>query len=224
MRRSLLIVGAVLFPLIGMANEREERPAQIQYLLLNGISAGYHLNDTFFLGVSYFTPMELTLEGSNDKPSALYGQDYVDEFQSETEQSRALELRISPFDGGFYFSVAGLTSGKQKQTVTYEQRNRVLPDDAATQLSDTSMTITVEVEEWSGAAIGLGYTAIWDSGFSLSFGLLFSPVVLEPEVTVDFTPDAYDTDANQQAMIDRVEDDFGTSSPGLGFIGLGYNF
>ena len=70
--------------------------------------------------------MDLSLEPQN--PRAIYGQDYVEKVDVEEDQDQSIELRISPFDSGLYFSIGGLSTGRKYQKVTFEKRNRVLPN------------------------------------------------------------------------------------------------
>ncbi|MEL0160022.1 MAG: hypothetical protein VXA48_13855 [Deltaproteobacteria bacterium] len=162
--------------------------------------------------------MDLSLEPQN--PRALYGQDYVEKVDVEEDQDQSIELRISPFDSGLYFSIGGLSTGRKYQKVTFEKRNRVLPND--TQLPSTKIFVVTDVEPWSGLGLGLGYTAIWDFGLSIGLGLIFSPVQLEPEVSVTADPDI--SAADKQSLIERVEKDFGKPNPSLGYLAIGYNF
>ncbi|MGA1559039.1 MAG: hypothetical protein ACO390_08460 [bacterium] len=179
---------------------------------------GYHVSDSIFIGYTYVSSMDLTLEPQN--PSTLYGQDYVEKVDVEEKQDQALELRISPFENGLYFSIGALSTGSKYQEVTFEKRNRVLPNE--TQLSKTEITVVTKLEPWSGVGLGLGYTAIWDFGLSIGLGLIFSPVQLEPEVSVTSDPDMSTTD--KQSLIERVEKDFGKPNPSLGYLAIGYNF
>ncbi|MGB0485935.1 MAG: hypothetical protein ACPGK1_15495 [bacterium] len=153
-------------------------------------------------------------------PRALYGQDYVEKVDVEEDQDQSIELRISPFDSGLYFSIGGLSTGRKYQKVTFEERNRVLPND--TQLPSTKIFVVTEVEPWSGLGLGLGYTAVWDFGLSIGLGLIFSPVQLEPDVSVTADPDI--SAADKQSLIERVEKDFGKPNPSLGYLAIGYNF
>ena len=199
-------------------SERTGRPVQIQLVNFSGVALGYHISDSIFLGYTYVSSMDLSLEPQN--PRALYGQDYVEKVDVEEDQDQSIELRISPFDSGLYFSVGGLSTGRKYQKVTFEKRNRVLPND--TQLPSTKIIVVTEVEPWSGLGLGLGYTAIWDFGLSIGLGLIFSPVQLEPDVSVTADPDI--SAADKQSLIERVEKDFGKPNPVLGYLAIGYNF
>ncbi|MGB0809342.1 MAG: hypothetical protein ACPGYJ_10250 [bacterium] len=179
---------------------------------------GYHISDSIYLGYTYVSSIDLSLEPQN--PRALYGQDYVEKVDVEEDQDQSIELRISPFDSGLYFSIGGLSTGRKYQKVTFEERNRVLPND--TQLPSTKIFVVTDVEPWSGLGLGLGYTAIWDFGLSIGLGLIFSPVQLEPEVSVTADPDI--SAADKQSLIERVEKDFGKPNPSLGYLAIGYNF
>lgn len=208
----------ILLPFTIWSSERTSRPIQLQLVNFSGVALGYHVSDSFFIGYTYVSSMDLTLEPQN--PSTLYGQDYVEKVDVEEKQDQALELRISPFENGLYFSIGALSTGSKYQEVTFEKRNRVLPNE--TQLSKTEMTVVTKLEPWSGVGLGLGYTAIWDFGLSIGLGLIFSTVQLEPEVTVMSDPDM--SAADKQSLKDRVEKDFGKPNPSLGYLAIGYNF
>ena len=208
----------VLLPFTIWCSERAGRPVQLQLVNFSGVALGYHISDSIYLGYTYVSSMDLSLEPQN--PRALYGQDYVEKVDVEEDQDQTFELRISPFDSGLYFSIGGLSTGRKYQKVTFEERNRVLPND--TQLPSTKIFVVTEVEPWSGLGIGLGYTAVWDFGLSIGLGLIFSPVQLEPDVSVTADPDI--SAADKQSLIERVEKDFGKPNPSLGYLAIGYNF
>ena len=208
----------VLLPFTIWCSERAGRPVQLQLVNFSGVALGYHISDSIYLGYTYVSSMDLSLEPQN--PRALYGQDYVEKVDVEEDQDQTFELRISPFDSGLYFSIGGLSTGRKYQKVTFEKRNRVLPND--TQLPSTKIFVVTEVEPWSGLGIGLGYTAVWDFGLSIGLGLIFSPVQLEPDVSVTADPDI--SAADKQSLTERVEKDFGKPNPSIGYLAIGYNF
>ena len=208
----------VLLPFTIWCSERAGRPVQLQLVNFSGVALGYHISDSIYLGYTYVSSMDLSLEPQN--PRALYGQDYVEKVDVEEDQDQSIELRISPFYSGLYFSVGGLSTGRKYQKVTFEKRNRVLPNNE--RLDATKIIIETEIKPWSGVGLGLGYTAIWDFGLSIGLGLIFSPVQLEPDVSVTADPDI--SDADKQSLIERVEEDFGKPNPSLGYLAIGYNF
>lgn len=208
----------ILLPFTIWCSERAGQPVQLQLVNFSGVALGYHISDSIFLGYTYVSSMDLSLEPRN--PRALYGQDYVEKVDVEEDQDRSIELRISPFENGLYFSLGALSTGSKYQKVTFEKRNRVLPND--TQLPSTKIFVVTEVEPWSGLGLGLGYTAIWDFGLSIGLGLIFSPVQLEPDVSVTADPDI--SAADKQSLIERVEKDFGKPNPSLSYLAIGYNF
>ena len=208
----------ILLPFTIWCSERTGRPVQIQLVNFSGVALGYHISDSIFLGYTYVSSMVLSLEPQN--PRALYGQDYVEKVDVEEDQDQSTELRISPFENGLYFSLGALSTGRKYQKVTFEKRNRVLPND--TQLPSTKIFVVTEVESWSGLGLGLGYTAIWDFGLSIGLGLIFSPVQLEPDVSVTADPDI--SAAGKQSLTERVEKDFGKPNPSLRYLAIGYNF
>jgi hypothetical protein len=213
----LLILTTVPFSI--WSSERSTRPIQLQLVNFSGVALGYHLSDSIFLGYTYVSSMDLTLEPKN--PRALYGQDYVEKVDVEEKQDQSFELRISPFDNGLYFSLGGFSTGRKYQKVIFEKRNRVIPNN--TQLANTKIIIETELEPWSGVGFGLGYTAILDFGLSIGLGLLFSPVELDPGVSVS-TDTTAANDADKQSLKERVEKDYGKPNPSLSYLAIGYNF
>ena len=208
----------ILLPTTIWCLERTGRPVQLQLVNFSGVALGYHISDSIFLGYTYVSSMDLSLEPQN--PRALYGQDYVEKVDVEEDQDQSIELRISPFENGLYFSLGALSTGSKYQKVTFEKRNRVLPND--TQIPSTKIFAVTQVEPWSGLGLGLGYTAIWDFGLSIGLGVIFSPVQLEPDVSVTADPDI--STADKQSLIERVEKDFGKPNPSLSYLAVGYNF
>ena len=85
----------IFLPFTIWASERTSRPVQLQLVNFSGVALGYHVSDSIFIGYTYVSSMDLTLEPQN--PSTLYGQDYVEKVNVEEKQDKALELRISPF-------------------------------------------------------------------------------------------------------------------------------
>ena len=208
----------ILLPFTIWCSERAGRPVQLQLVNFSGVVLGYHISDSIFLGYTYVSSMDLSLEPQN--PRALYGQDYVEKVDVEEDQDQSIELRISPFENGLYFSLGALSTGSKYQKVTFEKRNRVLPNN--TQLPSTKIFVVTEVEPWSGLGLGLGYTGIWDFGLSIGLGLIFYPVQLEPDVSVTADPDI--SAADKQSLTERVEKDFGKPNPSLSYLAIGYNF
>ena len=208
----------VLLPFTIWCSERAGRPVQLQLVNFSGVALGYHISDSIYLGYTYVSSMDLSSEPQN--PGALYGQDYVEKVDVEEDQDQSIELRISPFDSGLYFSIGGLSTGRKYQKVTFEKRNRVLPNNE--RLDATKIIIETEIKPWSGVGLGLGYTAIWDFGLSIGLGLIFSPVQLVPDVSVTADPDI--SPADKQSLTERVEKDFGKPNPSIGYLAIGYNF
>ena len=114
----------VLLPFTIWCSERAGRPVQLQLVNFSGVASGYHISDSIYLGYTYVSSMDLSLEPQN--PSTLYGQDYVEKMDVEENQDQSIELRISPFDSGLYFSIGGLSTGRKYQKVTFENASAIL--------------------------------------------------------------------------------------------------
>ena len=74
----------ILVPFTIWSSERTSRPVQLQLVNFSGVALGYHISDSIFLGYTYVSSMDLSLEPQN--PSALYGQDYVEKMDVEENQ------------------------------------------------------------------------------------------------------------------------------------------
>ena len=113
MLRKILVssILLVLLPFTIWCSERAGRPVQLQLVNFSGVALGYHISDSIYLGYTYVSSMDLSLEPQN--PRALYGQDYVEKVDVEEDQDQSIELRISPYDSGLYFSVGVLSTGRK---------------------------------------------------------------------------------------------------------------
>ena len=80
----------VLLPFTIWCSERAGRPVQLQLVNFSGVALGYHISDSIYLGYTYVSSMDLSLEPQN--PRALYGQDYVEKVDVEEDQDQSIEL------------------------------------------------------------------------------------------------------------------------------------
>ena len=78
----------ILLPFTIWCSERTGRPVQLQLVNFSGVALGYHISDSIFLGYTYVSSMDLSLEPQN--PRALYGQDYVEKVDVEEDQDLSL--------------------------------------------------------------------------------------------------------------------------------------
>jgi hypothetical protein len=138
-------------------HNRDEKSFQFQAMstlfLGSGVSIGYHLFNPMYLGVENFG---FTFDDDDD----YY--DEKTEFDFDTTQ---VLVRISPFSSsGFYIQAGGVSRTWAAQWTGTDIKN----DGIAT----TNDYATIEVK-WpdSGTNVGLGWTWIFDAGFSLNIAL-----------------------------------------------------
>ncbi len=217
---SILMILSLIFTNSLMADAREENPFQIQYLPTNGVSVGYHISKSIYLGASYTNNVTFTDDFSYQFEDRKYDQKGHDETEYHQGTSTTLDFRYSPWDIGLYFNLSYLIEGESNTESKFDKENRQIGDN----LYDTALTIKVEREEWSGAAIGGGYNHVFESGISLGIGAMVGLTKREdPKITIttDTGVTLSTSDKNQLIKdIEKEEYDY----VGSGYIAIGYNF
>ena len=217
MKKSIFLSIVLLWVGVSFANERSNRPIQLQYVVSAkwGASIGYHITKSIYLGFLYKSDYK-----SEDSADNMHGQSGVKSTTYEREAKKLIELRFSPMENGLYLSTGYFINAKQTTKSIFKKRIRNINGTSY----DTGMKIDVEHPEWGGTVIGFGYTAIFDYGFSLLFGVVGNPwVKVDPKATI------YDTDepfqeADRQALIKHVENETNKNNIFMISIGIGYNF
>ncbi len=159
-----------------------------------GLHLGYQLSRTFYLGLT----SSVFVDGKNswdehrnykydddddEYEDKIYGQDGATFIESELDPMHLLELRITPWDFGLYFSVGAMYRGKQKSTTEFKKELRTIGDNDYT----TGLEATVEYKEWYGAATGIGFNYIFQCGLTLGTAMNFGLNAQTPDVTVTST-------------------------------------
>src|SRR5262245_2581538 len=123
----LAAVLAVL-PLTALADSRDQLPWQFQFDT-GGLTAGYHLNRNWFVGVTRQPRMiygasygKRFRDNSNHE---IYDQKGAKEVDLDLSPRTSLEVRWSPWTHGVYFAGGVLATGQDRQEVTYDARARV---------------------------------------------------------------------------------------------------
>ena len=219
----ILAAGTILTANQALADYREERFFQLQWDLF-GISTGFHLTDLFYVGITHQPRLRVNRLDRGDfrGDDEIYDQRGVDRFDMWLGQKDAIELRISPFEFGLYFSVGVLHSKGDRQEVFYDQRPRLIGNGAYV----TDLRVTVQGQSQTSLATGIGFNHVFEFGLSLGVGLLIG---LGPTETADVHVEAPNpiglvpTQSDLDHFKREVEDDF-PDLPILFHFAIGYNF
>ena len=224
------------------AERREANPFQIQLVQTfgpatpysfapgAGLHLGYQISRTVYLGLtsSAFFDGKNSWDGMNDyrydddeayehDRKRVYGQEGADKTESELDPVHLLELRLTPWDFGLYFSVGALYRGEQKSTTQFKSEKRDVGENTYT----TGLEATVSYEEWYGVATGIGFNYIFDCGLSMGTGFNVALGRQTPDVTVSATTAVSEEDlAYWKKQIKANEEQV----PYLFTLSLGYAF
>lgn len=198
-----------------------------------GLHLGYQLSDMFYLGLTssaYFNGenawdkerrYDYDEEEEEDEyeynRGRTYGQEGVEETESELDPVHLLELRITPWDFGLYFSFGAMYRGEQVSTTRFKTEKRDVGENTYT----TGLEATVAYDEWYGAATGIGFNYIFDCGLTMGSALnvALGHQSAEVEVSADTNVSEDDLDYWQN----QIEANEG-QTPYLFTLSLGYAF
>lgn len=189
---------------------------QIQLSILSRpqINFGYHINDIIYFGGMLRAPYKSENKESYD----VSGLESGSSEQSEGYRLGA-ELRFSPFKLGFYAALGAIYSGEDKVTNTYDKRSRNIGSNTY----NTAIDMDITRKPAYAVAYGLGFIHVFDSGFSLGAGTLWSKT--QPDLAIDITGSdttiaASDLSAIEDDIIDTEKDNI----VDLFYLSIGYNF
>lgn len=221
----LLAVGllaAAIAPGVAAAADdaRGERPFQIQFDFV-GLHVGYHLTETFYLGLTHQFGYKGYIGTDNDPDDEVpvYGQQGADDVDTDIGSRSALELRISPWEPGFYFALAALHVEASEQEVRWDERGRrVGRGDYVTDLE-----ADIKGHDVTTPAVGLGFNHVFDVGLSVGAGILLGLIQPEePDVEVRASNPAV-TDEDLARFRRDVRERF-PDTPFMLHLAIGYNF
>lgn len=222
---------------------RESNPFQVQMVLTTGpsmpnggapgggVHLGYQLSNAFYLGwtsSAFFEGRNIwddhrsyRYEDDDDHDhwdhDKVYGQDGVKKIDSELDPIHLMELRITPWDFGLYFSLGAMYRGKQTSTTTYKKDTRTIGENEY----DTALTAEVEYKEMYAGTLGIGFNYIFNSGFTLGTALNLGLNAQTPDVTVSATENVSEEDLDYwKKQIEHNE----RQIPYLFTMSLGYAF
>ena len=206
------------------ADARGERPIQMQVDGL-GVTLGWHINELIYIGVTSQAEIESRSlrRGRFDDRDEIYNQRGVQHADESLGRRNSFELRISPWEFGFYFAFGLLRVYGDSQHVLYDERARVVGDGAYV----TAIDLDVRGKPKTAGAVGFGFNHVTDFGLSLGAGILVGLDQPDPpEIDIQYTNSA-GVDVVPQSDKDKfraeVEDDF-SDTPFIFHLAIGYNF
>lgn len=141
---------------------------------LPGVSAGYHFKKLLYVGYS-FTPargFELSKEwGFNNEKNGLINVDFT------TGNLHNLELRISPFEIGFYGQLFFNYIPKVDYTMDFQRKSDVVT--IGENEYETDILANWNFKSVKSLGIGFGYLWVHESGISASIGIAL-PIIKTP--------------------------------------------
>jgi len=140
-----------------------------------GIDIGYHLNRTFFIGYSFQPSRNHILE---ETWSLSYGpKDANIRVDYQSGNYHNLNLRISPFNNGFYASASLVLIDR----ADYQMQAERLADELriGEGAYPTDMNVAWQFKNALTFGVGLGYQHIFNNGIAVGFGLLV-PLISSP--------------------------------------------
>jgi len=141
---------------------------------LPGISVGYHFKKLLYLGYSYTPSRGMVLEEewgfSNENDGYII-------VKYETGKLHNIELRVSPFEMGFYAQVFYNHIPKVKYTMNYQLKSKTVL--IGENEYDTDLWVTWNFKAVNALGIGFGYNWILKNGISINLGLAL-PIIKDP--------------------------------------------
>lgn len=203
-----------------LADDRAERPIQMQVDGL-GVTLGWHISELVYVGVTHHASTDIynVRGGYFDEDDEIYNQRGVLDAEMRTGHSNSFEVRLSPWEHGFYFAFGVLRVEGNTQDILYDERARVVGDGAYV----TGIRLRVQGKAKTAGALGIGFNHVFDYGLSLGAGFLIGLDQPDPpEIDVQVTNPAV-----LQSDIDKfraeVDDDF-DDTPVMFHLAIGYNF
>ncbi len=178
-------------------DSREERPIHLsifvtayeQAIYLSPATFGYNINKNFFVGfISDFwypssdnmneSTHDCTTSGSGT--SEYFGQRGKCKNLSKTSYKNAIELRVYPWELGFYAGVGILNSGQTGEKYIFDTRQRTIGKN----VYNSNLIVEFQEPSWSGLAYSFGFSHVFSFGLSLGIGMLFGVNPEKSEVEI----------------------------------------
>ncbi|OGG95477.1 MAG: hypothetical protein A2527_07120 [Candidatus Lambdaproteobacteria bacterium RIFOXYD2_FULL_50_16] len=201
---------------------RKERPVQMQINIIGGGVFGYHLNDILYIGALQTNPYTTDSAQNPDQVTSqtVYNQDGMTREIWNQSRHAAVELRITPWPFGFYFSGGYVRTEEEYFTQTFDKRSRTIGSGTY----NTGFEVDVRAPRYVSAAFGMGINHVQTNGFSWGFGFIGgSSLRKDLKVSItgwDEAPSAEDL----AEFEDYVNKTASYSGGGILVLSLGYNF
>ena len=213
--------GAFLKGFGNILSDSEVNHLEVSDWVLPGISVGYHYNKLIYFGYSYTPSRGLVLEESWGFGNENDGNITVNH---ATGHLHNFELRVSPFEIGFYGQVFFNHIPKVDYTMGFIRNSETMT--IGENEYETDLYATWNFKAVNSVGIGFGYNWVHRSGFSANLGLAF-PIIKSPYYeNINLTP--------TNPAEDVLEADLGLAKLSLEnesfyfpvqfMINLGYNF
>ena len=201
MKKALFLIFSSIFLVCSLfAQNRVERPVQVQLnfsgaflkafgnalsdsevdqlhvskWVLPGISAGYHYKKLIYFGYSFTPNRGLVLEeewGFSKEKDGNISVDYG------TGNLHNLELRVSPFEIGFYGQVFFNYIPKVNYSMDFQRKSETVL--IGENEYETDLLATWNFKKVNSLGIGFGYNWVHRNGISINLGLAF-PIIQNP--------------------------------------------
>lgn len=246
MKKFILIACWLLTTSLCMAQQRTERPLQVQVnfsglfiklagnaladptvddLSVNawkpGFSVGYHFNRYIYVGYSLYAPLDMTLKESWGLTGTVLDANII--LAHQTGAIHNLEARISPFKFGLFASVgySNLRETKYQMQMTRINETLLIGNNSY----PTDLEIHWNAEKSQSASLGLGYTHVTKSGFSFTLAIN-APLRFPKDENIVITPtntsvNILSSDLTLAKQMIEEETFYG---PVMFLLNLGYNF
>jgi hypothetical protein len=187
---------------------------QVSVLSRPQINLGYHFNDVVYIGAM----MRAAYTSENEENYGIKGMD--SDSSEEAEAYRlGTEIRFSPFKLGFYMALGLIFTGEDEIKNSYEKLSQKIGNNTY----NTDIDLNIKRKSTFGGAYGLGYIHIFDSGFSLGAGTLWSQT--EPDLDIEVTTkDEVILASDLSSLKDNIEKIEKENTVDLFYLSIGYNF
>lgn len=213
--------GAFLKAFGNVLSDSEVEKLEVSNWVLPGISAGYHYKKLLYFGYSFTPARDLVLKedwGFSDEKDGRISVDYT------TGYLHNLELRVSPFEIGFYGQLFFNHIPKVNYTMDFKRKyTEVIIGENGYQ---TDLLATWNFKAVNSLGVGFGYNWVYRNGISVNIGIAF-PIIKSPfyeniEITptdssVSFAPNDLDL-----AKLSLENESF--YFPVQLYLNVGYNF
>lgn len=209
------------------AKEREEKPLQFALNMYGGGTIGYHFNSVVYLGLlqtnGFSNTTETSPQGSEETSGTYryYGYDGASNQSVSQSMRQGVELRLTPWDVGFYIAAGFIKQGAEGETVRYDKRNRLLGEN----VYNTGFDAEISYPEYQGPVGGIGWNGVAESGFVFTVGFLAGAGGEQENAKVKLSNwDDAPTDDDKATVKDEITYHANQRGGNIFLIAVGYTF